>query len=47
MEQSVERPQQIRANYVHISWKAFELFWLFCETFKISWFIWQSIVGLF
>ena len=47
MNQSVEGPQQILANYGRISWKAFELLWLFFEAFKISWFIWQSIFDHF
>ena len=46
-KQLVECPQQILANYVHISWRAFQLLWLDFEDFKISWFIWQSIFDHF
>ena len=46
-KQPVERPQQILANYGHISWKAFELLRSFFEAFKISWFIWESIFDHF
>ena len=35
-EDEVERPQQILANYGHISQKAFELLPLFFEAFRIS-----------
>ena len=34
MKQSVEPPQQILANYEHISWEAFELLRLFFEAFR-------------
>ena len=47
IKQRVERPQQILANYGHISWKAFELLRLFFEVFRISWFIWESIFDHF
>ena len=46
-KQPVERPQQILANYGHISWKAFELLRSFFEAFRISWFIWKSIFDHF
>ena len=32
-----QHPQQIPANYVHISWRALKLLWLFFEAFRISW----------
>ena len=36
MKQLAEHTQQILAKYVLISWKAFQLLWLFFEDFKIS-----------
>ena len=46
-KQLVESPQQILINYVHIGWRAFQLLWLFFETFRISWFVWQNIFDHF
>ena len=42
-----ERPQQTLSNYVHISWKTLLLRWLFFESFRISWFIWQRFFDHF
>ena len=36
MKQLVDHPPQILSNYVHISWRTFQLLWLFFEAF-----IWQ------
>ena len=47
IKQPVESPQQILANYGHISWEAFELLQLFFDPFRISWFIWWNIFDYF
>ena len=38
-KQHVKHPQQIVANHVNISWRAFRLLWILFKVFRISWCI--------
>ena len=41
MKQLADCPQQILANYMHISGRTFQPLWVSIEAFRMPWIIWQ------